>query len=829
MRKILVGTILLGAVTSTAAINGCSSAGTPAESNSANEPGSSETTGTAGIQLQVAPGVVLNTLNYTLTGPNGFSETGTINVSNSNVAATIIGGIPTGSGYTISLSGTSTDNSTMCAGLATFSIKAGTTTQVPVLISCSEQPGTGSAAINGTVNTCPTVTGISASPSQVTTGNSLTVSGTAVDPDGIGPDGGASTLTYSWTATSGALANASSANATFTCSQAGTATLTLSVSDGDAQCASHQSVTVTCSEPATASPIKHVIVLIGENRSFDHAFGTYVPKTGQTISNLLSKGIVNADGTPGPNFALSAQSTVTAQPSYYVGVPASARTPYTTLPAPNTNGAPTAQRSNSPPFQTVAQVAGVPETDLETADLVLATTGATGLPARVVDTRVTNAATLPNGSYQLTGPNMPYDAYTGDLTHRFYHMWQQVDCDPSNVTATSPAGCAMDLFPFVLQTVSTAQNGDGNPLAFFNVQDGDVPFLTSLANQYTMSDNMHQSVMGGTGANHSLAGFGDAVPWTDGHGNPVPPPSSQIANPNPKAGTINGYTVDGAFSNCSDPTQPGVGPIETYLSTLPYKPNPNCAANTYYYLNNTNPGYNVDGTLAAGTVVPPLTMRSIGDSLSDQSISWRFYGGAYNDALAGIAGYCSICNPFQYQTRFMADPVARGAHIKDTQDMYSDIVNGTLPAVSYAHPDGITDGHPQSSKLDLFEAYVKDILDRLAANPSLQASTVVFVTFDEGGGYYDSGYIQPVDFFGDGTRIPLIAVSQYAAGGNVNHSYADHVSILKFIERNWSLAPVTNRSRDNFPNPTAATANPYVPTNSPAIGDLFDMFDFPTH
>ncbi|MGO9359534.1 MAG: phosphoesterase, partial [Xanthobacteraceae bacterium] len=51
----------------------------------------------------------------------------------------------------------------------------------------------------------------------------------------------------------------------------------------------------------TASPIKRVIILIGENRGLDHTFGTYTPKgAGQTISNLLSKGIVNADGTPGP-------------------------------------------------------------------------------------------------------------------------------------------------------------------------------------------------------------------------------------------------------------------------------------------------------------------------------------------------------------------------------------------------------------------------------------------------------------------------------------------------------------------------------------------------
>jgi phospholipase C len=100
------------------------------------------------------------------------------------------------------------------------------------------------------------------------------------------------------------------------------------------------------------------------------------------------------------------------------------------------------------------------------------------------------------------------------------------------------------------------------------------------------------------------------------------------------------------------------------------------------------------------------------------------------------------------------------------------------------------------------------------------------ITFDEGGGYYDSGYVQPVDFFGDGTRIPLIAVSSHARPGHVSHEYTDHVSILKFIERNWHLSPVTDRSRDNLPNPVTAHANPYVPVNGPAIGDLFDLFDF---
>jgi phospholipase C len=174
----------------------------------------------------------------------------------------------------------------------------------------------------------------------------------------------------------------------------------------------------------------------------------------------------------------------------------------------------------------------------------------------------------------------------------------------------------------------------------------------------------------------------------------------------------------------------------------------------------------------------------------------------------------------------MTNPTEIEAHIQDTTSLYEDIDLGSLPAVSIVKPSGFLDGHPSSSKLDLFEAFVGRIVNQVQANPTLWATTAIFVTFDEGGGYYDSGYIQPVDFFGDGTRIPLLIVSPFSTGGVVNHSYADHVSIIKFIERNWGLSPITARSRDNFPNPTVSSTNPYVPTNSPAIDDLFDAFNF---
>ena len=189
--------------------------------------------------------------------------------------------------------------------------------------------------------------------------------------------------------------------------------------------------------------------------------------------------------------------------------------------------------------------------------------------------------------------------------------------------------------------------------------------------------------------------------------------------------------------------------------------------------------------------------------------------------------YCNICNPFQYDTSIMANASVRKAHIQDTLNLYADIADGNLPAVSFVKPSGFVDGHPSSSKLNLFEGFVKKIVDAVKANPTLWADTAIIITFDEGGGYYDSGYVQPLDFFGDGTRIPCIVVSKYSTGGHIKHNYSDHVSILKFIERNWSLKPVTSRSRDNFPNPiTASGGNPYVPVNGPAISDLFELFNF---
>ena len=90
--------------------------------------------------------------------------------------------------------------------------------------------------------------------------------------------------------------------------------------------------------PTTASPIKHVIVVIGENQSFDHLYGTHVPPSGDSISNLLFKGIVRPDGSPGQHFAKAQQFTTSGQTSYFISVAKKNKTRYTTLPPPTLNG-----------------------------------------------------------------------------------------------------------------------------------------------------------------------------------------------------------------------------------------------------------------------------------------------------------------------------------------------------------------------------------------------------------------------------------------------------------------------------------------------------------
>ena len=281
---------------------------------------------------------------------------------------------------------------------------------------------------------------------------------------------------------------------------------------------------------STATPIKHVLIIVGENRSFDHLYATYAPKNrDERVLNLLSEGIINADGSPGKNFAKAHQYQVTSAPNggkYFVGVDLKNKSLYSVLPPPDLNGV------QNPPGAGALLIPGG-DPGLPSQSEFLLGTGGTGLAATLgPDTRITNVTALPPGPVQLTGPTMPYDAYTGDTIHQFFQMYQQVDCaiDSEHMSRQNPTGCLHDLQSAITTTYATPLTGTphdtGQTMEFFNMQKGDVPLLKTLSDTYTTNDNYHQPVMGGTGPDSVPLGFADQVFYSDGNGNAVTPPAT---------------------------------------------------------------------------------------------------------------------------------------------------------------------------------------------------------------------------------------------------------------------------------------------------------------
>ena len=560
----------------------------------------------------------------------------------------------------------------------------------------------------------------------------------------------------------------------------------------------------------TTTPITNVIVVVGENHTFDGLYGTYKAPAGQTVMNLLSEGIVNADGSPGPNFGLAAQNQ--AQPGTSYALDLTRTSPYATLPQPLMIGV-----LNPATFQTYG-----------------------GIP----DPRFPN--NLPNGPFPIS----KYVSYTsptgatGDPVHRFFQMWQQTGGDNSH----------LDMFTWV--AVNTGQGGDtqgitaqnpgqgGELMGFQNMAGGDAPFFNGMAQQYAISDNYHQWIMGGTGMNFFGLATAD-LPYYNTGGTVATPPSNQIENPNPVAGTNNFYTHDGysggSYVNCSDATQPGVAPILAKLAALGRKSN--CDAGKYYLVNNYNPPYDMTGKAQAlgptNYTYPPQTVPTIGEALASKGVSWGWYTGGREAAdvtadaaafgvpvpVAQAAQYNNLGDPLTASTNVVSNPALAG-QLKGLTSFYTAVAAGNLPSVSFVVPKNLSSGHPGYSDPAAYELFLADLVGRVKANPTLWAHTAILITTDEGGGHFDTGYIQNVDFFGDGPRIPLLVISPYARTGYIDHTYHDHSSVLKFIERNWRMKPLSARSRDNLPNPVASSASPYKPTNGPAIGDLMSMFAF---
>ena len=344
---------------------------------------------------------------------------------------------------------------------------------------------------------------------------------------------------------------------------------------------------------------------------------------------------------------------------------------------------------------------------------------------------------LPNNYFNID-QYIPADQETPDVTHRFYQEQLQIDSG------------RMDKFAQYNAT-------SGFTMGYYNT--GILP-LTPFARNYTLCDHFFHSVFGGSFLNHQ---------WLIAAASPVFPnaPAYIVAKED-----ANGHMItDGLVT-------PGQYVVNTSFSVN--QPHPSGAKTQ--------------------ELVPQQTMPTIGDRLSDKGISWAWYAGGWNNAIAGKpdATFQYHHQPFVYFANYADGTRAKAEHLKDEQDFLDNAQKGNLPAVSFVKPLGLDNEHPGYSNVHSGETHAVALINAVLNGPNGK-DAVIIVTYDENGGFWDHVAPPVMDNWGPGTRIPAIIISPFAKKGFVDHTQYETVSILSFIEKRFGLAPLNNRDKNANP------------------------------
>jgi phospholipase C len=330
---------------------------------------------------------------------------------------------------------------------------------------------------------------------------------------------------------------------------------------------------------------------------------------------------------------------------------------------------------------------------------------------------------------------------TRDLVHRYYQEQNQID------------GGKMDKFAAI---------SDAKGLSMGYYQTSQLPMMNVLTKDYMLCDNFYHSAFGGSFLNHMWLIAAQTPQWTGA-------PSSMVS----VLDTKNNPKVDKQATP------------DRYI------------VNTSYSVNNPHPA-----TSNASERIPNLTFPTIGDRLSDAGVSWAWYSGGWNDALAGHPGslFQFHHQPFAYFANYADGTAAKAEHLKDEQDFYTALDSGTLPAVSFIKPYGIDNEHPGYTDLLTGDNYLANLVTKIK-NSSSWKNTVIIITYDEHGGYWDHVAPPVIDRWGPGARVPGIIISPYVKQGNVHvdHTQYETCSILAFIEKRWGLQPLGTRDANADP------------------------------
>jgi acid phosphatase len=384
-------------------------------------------------------------------------------------------------------------------------------------------------------------------------------------------------------------------------------------------------------------------------------------------------------------------------------------------------------------------------------------------------------AHLPNGPVRLDAPpvNLSPAALTRDLIHLFHVHQEQINGGKNNMFAalSDAGGFAMGYY-------------DGSQMAMWK-----------LAREFVLADHFFQGAYGGSFLNHQWLVCA-CTPY-----NPQAPAKLRtqldergrlkVRENIPSA--LNGplwflesiYTPDGYAVNTMQP---------------PYQPS------------EIPPARGGDERFAASRddVLAPQTTKTIGDTLSAKEVSWVWYAGGWNEALAdsnppdgrhrviyngraGSPNFQPHHQPFNYFVRFAPGKPDRDAHLKDYRDLLAALAGGTLPQVAFYKPPGSVNQHPGESDIMSADTHIAELVGRIRAS-RYWPSVMIIVTYDENGGFWD--HVPPPsgpgwsDRFGPGTRIPAIIISPFAKRGFVDKTPYDTTSILKFITERFGLEPL---------------------------------------
>jgi len=339
---------------------------------------------------------------------------------------------------------------------------------------------------------------------------------------------------------------------------------------------------------------------------------------------------------------------------------------------------------------------------------------------------------LPVAPYDLARFVAPGEK-TGDMVHRFYQNQYQINGGKND------------------QFAAWSDNG-GLVMSYYDATD--MP-LGRLAREYTLADNFFQAAFGGSFLNHFWLTCACTPTWPN-------PPVDKVVTLDAKGVLVkdNAVTPDGY------------------------------AVNTAYSVNQPHPASEID----TKKLLPPQTMPTIGDRLTQKGISWAWYSGGWDDALAGKPDktFQFHHQPFAYFAAYGDGTKARQEHLKDEKRFLEDLKAGKLPSVAFIKPLGADNEHPGYANSLQGQQHVADLVKAIKES-GYWPSTAIVVTYDENGGRWDHVAPPKIDRWGPGTRIPAVIISPYARKGFIDHTVYDTTSILRLIEKRWGIEPLGTR------------------------------------